>query len=147
MNTCADTLTRFLCMLLLDGLQYSAEIKAIIYTKSCKTYSKSVVFAIASIIMKQNICLYIVVTMLAQETIALKSSESQTTLSVHSTNDFLNSLERSFCSPENVSRIAHDMQDLISTINVDMSKIGWDLAHTITEVQKQTLKFHVKKDI
>jgi len=134
-------------MLLLDGLQYSAEIKAIIYTKSCKTFSKSVVFAIASRIMKQNICLYIVVTMLAPETIALKSSESQTTLSVQNANDSLNSLERSFCSPENVSRMTHDMQDLISTINVDMDNIGLDLAHKISEVQKQTLKFHVKKDV
>ena len=85
------------------------------------------------------------VTRLSRETIALKSSESQTTLSVKHNNDSLNSLERSFCLPENVSRMTHDMQDLISTINVDMDNIGWDLAHTILEVQKQTLKFHIEK--
>ena len=39
------------------------------------------------------------------------------------------------------------MEDLISTINVDMDRIGWDLGHTIIEVQKQTLKLHVKKDM
>ena len=43
--------------------------------------------------------------------------------------------------------MTHDMQDLISTVNFDMNKIGWDLAHTISEVQKQTLRFHVKKDL
>ena len=83
--------------------------------------------------------------MLSRKTIAV--SESQTTLQELNHNDSLNSVERSFCYPESVSRMTHEMEDLISTINVDMSKIGWDLVHTITEVQKQTLKFHVKKDI
>ena len=83
--------------------------------------------------------------MLSRKTIAV--SESQTTLQELNHNDSLNSVERSFCYPDSVSRMTHEMEDLISTINVDMDRIGWDLGHTIMEVQKQTLKYHVKKDM
>ena len=83
----------------------------------------------ANISMKQKICLCIVITMLSRKTIAV--SESQTTLQELNHNDSLNSLERSFCYPVSVSRMTYEMEDLISTINVDMNKNGWDLGHTI----------------
>ena len=76
----------------------------------------------ANISMKQKICLCIVITMLSRKTIAV--SESQTTLQELNHNDSLNSVERTFCYPDSVSRMTHEMEDLISTINVDMDRIA-----------------------
>ena len=71
--------------------------------------------------------------MLALESWAINASESTAELKLSSNNNSLNTLGRSFCSLENVSRMTYDRRDLVSRITFDMELIGWDLARTISE--------------
>ena len=76
---------------------------------------------------------YIVTTMLALESWAINASESTAELKLSSNNSSLNTLGQSFCSLENVSRMTYDSRDLLSRITLDMERIGWDLARTISD--------------
>ena len=95
---------------------------------------------------KQKKC-WCIITLLAQ--ISAAFSDSQTELHEPSYNDSLNSEreQKSFCHPDGVSRMTHTIEDQISTLNVDLEKIGWNLGHTILEVQNHALKYHVKKNM
>ena len=80
-----------------------------------------------------EILVYIVTTMLALESWAINASESTAELKLSSNNSSLNTLGQSFCSLENVSRMTYDSRDLLSRITLDMERIGWDLARTISD--------------
>ena len=86
-----------------------------------------------------------ITAMLAPSCGAMDANGSNVELMTASSNHSLNTgIGRSFCSPENVSKMIFERRDLVSRISFDMQKIGWDLAHTTMEVQQQKLRYHRK---